>query len=190
MSERQDLDARDALRMLAPGALALLTTMHRQQPNVMTAGWMMPLSLSPVRIGVAVHPGRLTHSFLTKTEIFTLNIPTVDLLAAVHRCGMVSGRDEDKFATTELTLVEGRVHDAPTIAEAVATIACGVRDRISLGDHDLFVADVLEVTAVAEAFAGRWLVETDAGRVLHHLGGEHYAGLGKPYRATFRADDE
>ena len=189
MSERRELEPRDAVRMLAPGALALLTTMHRQQPNVMTVGWMMPISLSPVRIGVAIHPGRLTHHFLTKTEIFTLNIPTVDLLAAVHRCGMVSGRDEDKVLETGLTLVEGRVHDAPTIAEAVATIACGVRDRISLGDHDLFVADVLEVAAVAEAFDGRWLVETDAGRVLHHLGGEHYAGLGRPYRAALRTEE-
>jgi flavin reductase (DIM6/NTAB) family NADH-FMN oxidoreductase RutF len=190
MTERIDLEARDALRMLAPGALTLLTTIYRQQPNVMTAGWLLPLSFSPVRIGVAVHPGRLTHQFLTKTEIFTLNIPTLDLLAATHRCGMVSGRDEDKFATTGLTLIEGRVHDVPVIEQAVATIACGVRDRLSLGDHDLFVADVLEVTAMAEAFDGRWQVEADAGRVLHHLGGDRYAGLGKAYQASLAGDDE
>jgi flavin reductase (DIM6/NTAB) family NADH-FMN oxidoreductase RutF len=65
-----------------------------------------------------------------------------------------------------------------------------VRDRLSLGDHDLFVADVLEVTAMAEAFDGRWQVEADAGRVLHHLGGDRYAGLGKAYQASLAGDDE
>jgi flavin reductase (DIM6/NTAB) family NADH-FMN oxidoreductase RutF len=190
MTEPATLDPKMALRMISPGALTLLTTMYRQQPNVMTAGWLLALSFSPVRIGVAVHPGRLTHQFLTKTEEFVLNVPTIDLLAATHRCGMVSGRDEDKVASTGLTLVEGRVHDAPLIAECVAAIVCGVRDRVSFGDHDLFVADVLEVTADAEAFDGRWMVETDAGRVLHHLGADQYAGLGKPYRATFTTDDE
>lgn len=182
--------SRDALRMLAPGPLALVTTMYRDQPNVMTAAWMQPLSLSPLLLTIAVQPSRLTHEFMTKTEVFALNFPTIDLLAAVHLCGMISGNEKDKFEATKLTPELGVATEAPLIAECVAHIECEVRDRVTIGDHDLFVAMPLRVTADEEAFDGIWRVENDAGRVLHHLGADRYAGLGKAYQATLPDDDE
>ncbi|MEZ4623499.1 MAG: hypothetical protein R2843_01535 [Thermomicrobiales bacterium] len=51
------------------------------------------------------------------------------------------------------------------IAECVAHIRCSVRDRVSIGDHDLFIAIPMRVTALEEAFNGVWLTENDAGRV-------------------------
>jgi flavin reductase (DIM6/NTAB) family NADH-FMN oxidoreductase RutF len=182
--------SRDALRMLAPGPVALVTTMYHDQPNIMTAAWMQPLSLSPLLISIAVQPSRLTYEFMTKTEVFTLNIPTVDLLSAVHLCGMISGNEKDKFEATGLTPELGVATEAPLIAECVAHIECEVRDRVSIGDHDLFVALPLRVTADDEAFDGIWSVDTDAGRILHHLGADRYAGLGKAYQATLPEDDE
>ena len=182
--------SRDALRMLAPGPLALVTTMYRDQPNVMTAAWMQPLSLSPLLLPIAVQPSRLTHEFMSKTEVFALNFPTIDLLSAVHLCGMVSGHEQDKFEATKLTPELGVATEAPLIAECVAHVECEVRDRVTIGDHDLFVAMPLRVTADEEAFDGVWRVENDAGRVLHHLGGDRYAGLGKAYQASLPDDDE
>ena len=182
--------SRDALRMLAPGPVALVTTMYHDQPNIMTAAWMQPLSLSPLLISIAVQPSRLTYEFMTKTEVFTFNIPTVDLLSAVHLCGMISGNEKDKFEATGLTPELGVATEAPLIAECVAHIECEVRDRVSIGDHDLFVALPLRVTADDEAFDGIWSVDTDAGRILHHLGADRYAGLGKAYQATLPEDDE
>ena len=182
--------SRDALRMLAPGPVALVTTMYHDQPNIMTAAWMQPLSLSPLLISIAVQPSRLTYEFMTKTEVFTLNIPTVDLLSAVHLCGMISGNEKDKFEATGLTPELGVATEAPLIAECVAHIECEVRDRVSIGDHDLFVALPLRVTADDEAFDGIWKVDADAGRILHHLGADRYAGLGKAYQATLPEDDE
>jgi flavin reductase (DIM6/NTAB) family NADH-FMN oxidoreductase RutF len=182
--------SRDALRMLAPGPVALVTTMYHDQPNIMTAAWMQPLSLSPLLISIAVQPSRLTYEFMTKTEVFTLNIPTVDLLSAVHLCGMVSGNEKDKFEATGLTPELGVATEAPLIAECVAHIECEVRDRVSIGDHDLFVALPLRVTADDEAFDGIWKVDGDAGRILHHLGADRYAGLSKAYQATLPEDDE
>ncbi|MEZ4623500.1 MAG: flavin reductase family protein [Thermomicrobiales bacterium] len=103
MAEKIFRQSRDALRMLAPGPLALVTTMYRDQPNVMTAAWMQPISLSPMLISVAVQPSRLTHEFMTKTEVFTINFPTLESLNAVYLAGMVSGQDQDKFESSGLT---------------------------------------------------------------------------------------
>lgn len=190
MGEKTYRQSRDALRMLSAGAVALVTTMYRDQPNVMTAAWMQPLSLSPLLISIAVQPSRLTHEFMTKTDVFTLNFPTIDLITAVHLAGMVSGHEKDKFEASGLTPELGVATEAPLIAECVAHVECSVRDRITIGDHDLFVATPLRVTADTEAFDGAWRVEQDAGRVLHHLGGDRYAGLGKAYQGKLPEDED
>ena len=190
MATKRELETRDGLRLLAPGPLALVTTMYRDQPNVMTAGWLLPLSFDPVLIGVAIHPGRLTHEFATKSEVFALNIPNVDLISAVHACGMTSGREGDKWDATGLTPAEAVEIEAPLVAECVAHIECGLMDRRMWGDHDLFVGRVLAVQADDEAFQGSWQIEEDAGRLLHHLGADRYAGLGKPYRMLAEGEEE
>jgi flavin reductase (DIM6/NTAB) family NADH-FMN oxidoreductase RutF len=191
MAEKLALDVREAMRMIAPGAVALVTSTYHDQPNIMTAGWMTSLSLAPTYVGVAIQPGRLTHEFVTKSEQFALNFPNIDLLSAVHRCGMISGRDEDKFETAGLTPEDATEIEAPLLSECVGHIECGVIDRISFGDHDLFVGRVLAVSASDEAFSGgAWNVETDAGQLLHHLGSDRYASLSKSYRASFERDDD
>jgi len=184
MATKQERGVRDALRLLSPGPVTLISTMYREQPNLMTAAWLLPLSLDPVRIGLAVHPTRLTHEFISKAEMFAINIPNVDLITAVHTCGFKSGREGDKFALTGLTPADAQEMEAPLVAECVAHIECGVVERLTLGDHDLFVANVLAVTALDEAFDGFWDVSGDAGRLLHHLGADRYAGLGRMYKAS------
>lgn len=190
MGTRIERETRDALRMLISGPVSLLTTTYRDQPNVMTAGWLLPLSFDPVLVGVAIHPGRLTYEFATKSEVFALNIPNVDLITAVHACGMTSGREGDKWEATGLNPAEATEIEAPLVAECVAHIECGLMDRRMWGDHDLFVGRVLAVQADDEAFVGSWQIETDAGRLLHHLGADRYAGLGKPYRMLAEGEEE
>ena len=179
-----------AVRLLEPGPLALLTSRYRSAENVMTQSWMMPVSLDPAVIGVAIHPTRLTHEHVGHSEFFGLSIPTADLLAAVHRCGIESGRDGDKFTRAGIMPVDALEIDAPLIEECVAHIECGVIERMSFGDHDLFIGEVLAVQAEEEAFRERWLVEVDAGRLLHHLRADHYAALSRPYRARLPDEDE
>jgi flavin reductase (DIM6/NTAB) family NADH-FMN oxidoreductase RutF len=176
--------------MLAPGPVALVTTMYRDQPNMMTAAWMQPVSLSPMLISIAVQPSRLTHEFMTKSEVFTINIPTLELLNAVHFSGMVSGREQDKFEATGLTPEPGVATEAPLIVECIAHIECSIQDRLTIGDHDFFVATPLRVTADEEAFDGMWIVANEAGRVLHHLGADRYASLGKSYQGVLPSEDD
>jgi flavin reductase (DIM6/NTAB) family NADH-FMN oxidoreductase RutF len=184
MAEQSPLTSRDALRMLAPGPVSLVSTMYRDRPNLMTAGWHLPLSLEPTLVGVAIQPSRLTHEFITKTEQFAINIPNVDLLSAVHLCGMTSGREGDKFVAAGLNPSQASTVEAPLVAECIGHIECGLVDRLTLGDHDLFVGRVLAVSVIEEAFNQTWQVEIDAGQLLHHLGADRYASLAKSYRAT------
>lgn len=187
MATKRSLEPRTAARLLQPAPLALLTSLYRGQPNVMTLAWHMPLGTNPMLIGVAIHPARLTHEFVSRGEHFALNIPTIELLSAVHRCGIESGRDRDKFESAHLTPNDALEIDAPLIDECVAHVECGVVQRLTLSDHDLFIGQVLAVSADGDLFTDRWVSQPDA-ELLHHLGADDYAIMGKQYRATL--DDE
>lgn len=190
LSTKLERDIRDANRLLEPGPVGLLTSRYRSADNVMTAAWMMPASLDPPLLAVAIHPGRLTHEYVSKSEFFAVNIANAELLSAVHACGMLTGRSGDKFAAAGLTASDATRLELPLIAECVAHIECGVVNRAAFGDHDLFIAQPLAVVALDEAFDERWLIETDAGRIIHHLRADYYATLSRPYRATLDEEEE
>ena len=97
---------------------------------------------------------------------------------------MTSGREADKFEQAGLTPVESTLVEAPFVEECVGHIECAVADRVSFGDHDLFIARVEAAFADEEAFTTTWNVDVDAGRLLHHLGGDRYAELARSYRAS------
>ena len=83
------LELPDALRLIEPGPLALLTSRFRSADNVMAAAWLMAVSHDPPRLAVAIHPGRLTHEYVSKSEFFALNFPTAELLSQTHQCGLL-----------------------------------------------------------------------------------------------------
>lgn len=190
MARKIPLDLTMAARLLEPGPVTLLTSCFRSTENVMTLAWATPVSFDPPRIAVAIQPDRLTHELVSGSEFLALNVPTAELLSAVHRCGIESGREYDKFERAALTPGDPQEIEVPLIDECVGHIELGVIDRISYGDHDLFIAQALSVQALDEAFSDRWLVALDAGQVLHHLRAEHYATLSRPYSAELETDEE
>jgi flavin reductase (DIM6/NTAB) family NADH-FMN oxidoreductase RutF len=178
-----------AVRLLQPSPLGLLTSQFRADTNVMTVAWLTAVSLDPPRIAVAIHPDRLSHEYVSRSEFFALNFPNMDLLSAVHRCGIESGRRGDKFIAAGITPVDAYALDLPLVEECVAHVECGVVERASFGDHDLFIGEPIVVAALGEAFDERWLVDTDAGKFIHHLRADYYTGASRSYQAAI-ADEE
>ena len=183
MAEKVILDAQSGVRLLQPSPVGLLTSQFRADSNVMTVAWLMPVSLDPPLVAVAIHPDRLSHEYVSRSEFFALNIPNIDLLSAVQHCGTASGRAGDKFVDAGLTPADAYALDLPLIDECVAHIECGVVDRSRFGDHDIFIGQPLAVAALDEAFNDRWLVDSDPGKLIHHLRADYYAGVSRSYRA-------
>ena len=166
-----------ANRLINCGPVVLVTAQYKGKANVMTAAWVMPISIRPPLVGVAVHPARYTHDMIKKGGEFVLNVPGRALAEQVKLCGTVSGKDEDKFKLSGLTPVEGRRVRPPWIEECLGHLECAVVEAISLGDHTLFVGEVVGAWAEEEAFDRTWKLEEEEGKPLHHLGGDYFAVL-------------
>ena len=89
-----------------------------------------------------------------------MNFPTSAMVKTVDRCGTVSGRDVDKFAEFGLTPVPAEKVKPPLIAECPINIECRVLGIQEIGDHDLFLGEVLAEHVAEEALDGsRVMVE-------------------------------
>jgi len=66
---------------------------------------------------------------------------------ATDWCGVRSGKNHDKFKEMGLTPGKSTVVNAPLIKESPLCIECRVKEIISLGSHDMFIAEVVNVRA-------------------------------------------
>lgn len=89
--------------------------------------------------------GRHSYQLIKDSGEYVINIPAVEQAKLVDYCGMVSGKDIDKFDATGFTAVPASKVKAPLIAECPVNLECKVKQVISLGSHDAFIAEVLAV---------------------------------------------
>ena len=97
-------------------------------------------------VSISVRPSRHSYHMIEETGEFVINLTTKDLAFATDYCGVVSGRDVDKFEKLGLTPLQGKVVKAPLIEESPVNIECLVKQKIALGTHDMFLAQVVAVT--------------------------------------------
>lgn len=99
-------------------------------------------------------------------------------MRACDYCGVVSGREVDKFKETGLTPLAMEQVAAPGIAESPVNIACRVTEARELGSHTMFIAEVLGVT-IDDAYmdeSGRFGIN-EAGLIMYSHG--EYFALGR-----------
>jgi len=187
---KKDVPISKAHRLINDGPVVLVTAAYKGRMNVMAAAWTTPISSRPPLVGVAIHLGRFTHDLIKRSGEFALNIPGRPLADKVRLCGSVSGEDvEDKFKLAGLTPVEAKYISAPLIEECLGHLECAVVEAIELGDHTLFVGEVVAAQAEEEAFDGYWRLEDEEAKPLHHLGGDFYAVLEKRIEVKEREEE-
>ena len=116
------------------------------EKNILTISWAGTICSDPPMVSISVRPNRHSYHMIEETGEFVINLTTKDLAFATDYCGVVSGRDVNKFEKLGLTPLKGKVVNAPLIEECPVNIECRVKQKIQLGTHDMFLADVVAVT--------------------------------------------
>ncbi len=127
--------AAEIMRRLSKGVL--LTTKANGRVNTMSISWgALGIEWNKPIFTTYVREERFTRELLDANGEFTVNIPTDGSdLSLIGKCGSVSGRDTDKIAANNLTLVEGEAVSVPAIREYPLTLECRVTYR-QLQDDD------------------------------------------------------
>ncbi|PCN50143.1 hypothetical protein B6U99_06060 [Candidatus Geothermarchaeota archaeon ex4572_27] len=158
-----------ATRLLHPRHVVIVTCCDREgRANAITLAWTMPTSFSPPMVAISVGPQRYSHRLIEETGEFVVNVPPVDLLRQAYEIGSKSGRSVDKFKLTGLTPGRAKVVRPPIIEECIAHLECRVVDKLTTGDHTLFIGEVVAAYADEEAFKGQMLNPKVAKPLLHY----------------------
>lgn len=112
------------------------------RPNLITLGWAGILNSDPLMVGISVRPSRFSNQLLHQKMAFGLNIPQESQVAGVDYCGVVSGKDIDKFTVTGWHSVRSQILEVPLIKEFPVNAECQIKQIIPLGTHELFLAEV------------------------------------------------
>lgn len=115
--------------------------------NVLTISWLGTLCSSPPMCYVSVRRERKSYEIIKANGEFVINLTNEALAFAADWCGVRSGRDYNKFKEMNLTPVMAEKVNAPIIKEAPLCIECRIKEIITLGTHDMFISEVINIQA-------------------------------------------
>ena len=164
--------------LLAPVPPALISCGTVDKPNVMTAAWTGIINSEPSMTYVSIRPSRFSHALIKQSGEFVINLTTLSLVEAADYCGVKSGRDTDKFAAMHLTPIACSKISAPQVLESPLSLECKVKNIMSLGSHDMFVAEIVAVNVDEKFIDEKGHLDLEkAGLVAYSHG--HYYTLGR-----------
>ena len=145
---------------------------------MLTVAWTGITNTVPPKTYISVRPSRYSHGIIKKSGEFAINLTTRDLVRSADWCGVYTGAKVDKFSRCRLTKEPANEIGCPLIAESPLSLECRVTDVISLGSHDMFLAEVVSVQVSDEFLDETGKFHFDKAKPICYSHGAYY-GLGK-----------
>jgi flavin reductase (DIM6/NTAB) family NADH-FMN oxidoreductase RutF len=126
-----------------PWTQTLLGTHVNGKVNFMALDWLTRVNYQPAMLGICVNRGHASNDAIRQTNEFSINIPTVDMVAVTDYCGIVSGGKEDKSKIFEVFY--GQLKAAPLIRDCPLNIECRLVQTVDLPTNTLFIGEIMNI---------------------------------------------
>ncbi len=161
--------------LTAPIPAAIVTVGDMEKYGMLTVAWTGILATQPPKTYVSVRPSRYSYPILKEGGEFVINLPSADMARVVDYIGIYTGKKVDKFEKCSLTKVKSERVSPPTVAECPIALECVVSEVIPMGSHDVFVADIVSVSAREELVDKDGKIRFDRANLLAYAHGEYYS---------------
>jgi flavin reductase (DIM6/NTAB) family NADH-FMN oxidoreductase RutF len=122
-------------------AVGLILVNAGDRMNAMAVSFFSEVAHHPTALWVGVAETSLTHAMIEETGRFSLAVLNQRQGHLAMACGSISGRDADKCSRLDL-------FRSPAgflfLNGALASTGCKTRHKEKVGDHTIFVADIVE----------------------------------------------
>jgi len=171
---KKEVSKDQASRLINPGMIIGVTVGNLDKATITPCAWHLPVSKNPSLLAVALAKKHFSSELIKISKEFIVNIPQWSLLDKLIACGRCSGRDIDKFAKIQLTrALAVKLKQTPAIAECVGHIECELFEAKEIGDHLLFVGNIIYAEVESEYFKeGFW--DTNGVELIFHLGAKYF----------------
>jgi flavin reductase (DIM6/NTAB) family NADH-FMN oxidoreductase RutF len=147
-----------------------------EEYNIATVAWTGTICSDPPMCYISLRKSRHSHSIISRTREFVLNLTTENLVKQTDWCGVKSGKDINKFKEMSLTPEKAPNISAPMIKESPLCIECKVIEVKELGTHDMFIANVVGVHA-DERYINKesGLFDLQSAKLMTYSHGKYYS---------------
>ncbi len=167
--------------MLFPTPVVLVTCVDEAgKPNIITLAWVGVINSEPPMIGISIRPERYSHACVKRSKEFVVNLPSEEMVRKVDACGVLSGKETDKFTSMGWKQVPSQKVKPPLIDECPVQMECQVKEMIFLGSHDLFLGEIVALHVKEEVQKEKGRIDiTKALPLVFCPGSQEYWNLGK-----------
>jgi flavin reductase (DIM6/NTAB) family NADH-FMN oxidoreductase RutF len=149
------------------------------RPNLMTAAWGGICCSVPPCLAISLRKATYTYGNLMTRKAFTVNCLSESQAAAADFYGLVSGRNQDKWAASGITPVKSDLVDAPYGKEFPLIIECRVIKTIEIGLHTQFIGEIMDIKAGEEILGENGLPDINKLKpFLFDPANRNYYGIG------------
>jgi len=155
-----------------PAALVSCADKNRNS-NLITVAWTGTICSDPPMLYISVRPERHSYQIIKESGVFVLNLTTKEMIEKVDLCGVISGKNENKWERSGFTPLMGNVVDAPLVKESPVNIECKVTEIKKLGTHDMFIAEVVAVDVDENLISGNGKLDLNKAGLVAYSHGEY-----------------
>jgi flavin reductase (DIM6/NTAB) family NADH-FMN oxidoreductase RutF len=141
--EEYDRLRRRVLWTMPSGLYVVGSTDKEQRRNGMTLNWTTQVSADPKLLGVSVEITAFTHELISVGRAFSLNIIDREDRAIVRKFTKPVEVDLAAHTLNGFPFHDG-VTGAPILDQAVAYLDCEVRESVVVGEHTLFLGEIVD----------------------------------------------
>lgn len=164
--------------LLGPLPAVMVSVGDMESSNILTVAWTGVLSTDPARLYISVRKSRHSYEMIKESGEFVVNLTTENLARVTDYVGIYTGKKVDKFKVCGLTKEKSEKVAAPTIAESPLSLECRVFNVIESGTHDIFMADIVNVSVREDLLDKDGRICLDRAGLIAYTHGEYFA-LGK-----------
>ena len=147
---------KQVLRTFTYGLYAV-SCANEGEVNIFTANWLTQVSFEPPLLAVSVENISKSLPMILRSRIFTVNVLRSGDRELAGKLGKSALRDPDKLVNIAF---HPGLNGCPILDDALAWVACEIRNTASAGDSTLIIAEVVDVDILGE---GQPLTMAEAG---------------------------
>ena len=160
--------------LLAPVPPVMVSCGDMENSNIITVGWTGIINTIPPKTYISVRKSRHSYELIKNSGEFVINLTPTNLVREADYCGIYTGKKVDKFEKCGFTKEPSATVGAPRIAECPVALECRVRERMPLGTHDMFLAEILSVAVDEELFDEKGKIHMERADLLAYVHGEYF----------------
>lgn len=160
--------------MLAPVPAVMVSCGTLQKPNIITIAWTGTINSDPAMVYISVRKSRYSYDIIKNQGDFVINLTSAATCRATDFCGVKSGKDINKFKKCSLTPLKSKKVISPSIEESPISIECKVKEIVPLGSHDMFLAEVQNVSVDEKYIDEKGRIRFDKCKLISYAHGQYF----------------